>query len=42
MIDASTDETGDGYVTTRADTQAVALQFTVGAAGMQCALRLAG
>ena len=42
VIDASTDETGDGYVTTRADTQAVALQFTVGAAGMQCALRLAG
>ena len=40
VIDASTDETGDSYVTTRADTEAVELQFTIGAAGLQCALRL--
>lgn len=43
VIDASTDdETGDGYVTTRADTEAVALQFTLGASGLRCALRLDG
>ena len=42
VIDASTDEDGDGYVTTRADTEAVALQFTVGEEGLRCALRLDG
>ena len=40
VIDASTDEAGDGYVTTRADTEAVALQFTVSGGTLRCALRL--
>ena len=42
VIDASTDEAGDGYVTTRTDTEAVALQFTVGEESIRCALRLDG
>ena len=42
VIDASTDEAGDSYVTTRADTEAVALQFTVSEGILRCALRLDG
>ena len=42
VIDASTDEAGDSYVTTRRDTEAVALQFTVSEGGLRCALRLDG
>ena len=42
VIDASTDEAGDGYVTTRPDTEAVALRFTVSETGLRCALRLDG
>lgn len=40
VIDASTSEDGVGYVTTRADTSVVSLEFTVSGEGLLCALRL--
>ena len=40
VIDASTDESGNGYVTTRDGTDVVALEFTVSETGLRCALRL--
>ena len=42
VIDASVDESGTGYVTTRADTEAVSLTFTLSGGGLRCALRLGG
>lgn len=42
VIDASMDEAGAGYVTTRADTEAVTLTFTLEGGGLRCALRLGG
>ena len=41
VIDASTSGEGDGYITSKADTGVVTLQFTVSGAVLRTALRLA-